>query len=252
MNEDGGSMKIAEKYGLLIDEIPNDYSNPVEIYRKDIFTKRGRNRSISDAIANKLLDEKNSIKDVLKSINKVTRKNSYKMDGHDADYKSKSVRRNEEIIAMWLCSRSASENIGFDRIGRFLDYQIPMNDSKADKHGKIDLLSYNSEENSVFLIELKHPNNAESINKAMLEIATYYQIIDHNKLLKDMGLPLDAKIRKMALASKDSTNISDFSKIKEELAKSLEVEIWTYEIEDIHIKKAKELEKENFSASRFF
>jgi hypothetical protein len=28
--EDAGSMKIAEKYGLLIDEIPNDYSNPVE------------------------------------------------------------------------------------------------------------------------------------------------------------------------------------------------------------------------------
>ena len=245
-------MKIAEKYGLLIDEIPNDYSNPAEIYRKDIFTKRGRNRSISDAIANKLLDEKNSIRDVLTSISKVTRKNSYKVVSHDAAYKSKSVRRNEEVIAMWLCSRSASENIEFDRIGRFLDYQIPMNDSIEDNFGEIDLLSYNSVENSVYLIELKHPNNSESIIKAMLEIATYYQIIDHNKLLKDMGLPLDAKIRKMALASKDSTNISDFSKIKEELAKSLEVEIWTYEIEDIHIKKAKELEKENFSASRFF
>ncbi|MBI9031442.1 hypothetical protein JEZ13_05525 [bacterium] len=73
-----------------------------------------------------------------------------------------------------------------DELGTIIDYQVPLKDTLADKGlGKIDLISYNKEHNTMFLIELKYKGNKETLLRSILESYTYYKLIDKIKLKND-------------------------------------------------------------------
>lgn len=54
--------------------------------------------------------------------------------------------------------------------------------------GKIDLISYNKNNKTLFLIELKYTKNKETLLKSILEIYTYSKIVDGTKLINDFEL----------------------------------------------------------------
>lgn len=214
-----------EKYLKIISDIPNKYKEPGKLYRDDVFVRRGDDSWISDAVAQKLGDD---IVSVIGSIASKTRRSSYNVD-HKNDPQDKSEKSAEKVLAMWLCR----EKLILGELGECIAYETPLRDVMSDSFGEIDLLSYNSDKKTLTLIELKNPKNPESINRAILEVSTYYQIVDKEKLLSDFHLPEDTKVEKAVLVYKDSVATRDFSPAKGRLADSLSVSIWTYGIDNI-------------------
>ncbi|WP_051200666.1 hypothetical protein [Butyrivibrio sp. XPD2002] len=74
---------------------------------------------------------------------------------------------------------------GFDGIGKIIDYQTPLKDKQISKAGKIDLLSVN--EDIMYILELKKPDNRETMLRCILECYTYYKIVDQNNLKKSFN-----------------------------------------------------------------
>ncbi len=73
-----------------------------------------------------------------------------------------------------------------DGLGLVKDYQIPIKNSRENKGlGKIDLISFNKETMTLYLLELKYEGNPETLLRASLESYTYYKIIDKKKLIND-------------------------------------------------------------------
>ena len=126
--------------------------------------------------------------DLLYKIQKINRKSSYKVETHDGKYNNSN--RKEEIIAMEIF-RQSSLNI----LGKILDYQTPLKNEQDDKAGKIDIVSYNKDIKTVYLLELKNEYNEETMLRCVLEIFTYSKTLDKDKFLEDFNLPKDTKIK---------------------------------------------------------
>jgi len=130
----------------------------------------------TEIIANELLRE---IKE-LDKIPTVTRTGTYCRENHKKIEIDLASNRKEEIFA----KRIAFLNLG--ELGEIKDYQIPLKDTRADKGlGKIDLISFNEETKTLYLIELKYEGNPETLLRASLESYTYYKIVDKPKLIND-------------------------------------------------------------------
>lgn len=85
-------------------------------------------------------------------------------------------------------------------LGDIFDYEVPINETHADKYGRIDLVSTDALTQSVKLIELKikpNNNNGETLLRALLEIFTYYKLISnsYDKFLKDYNLSSNKYLR---------------------------------------------------------
>jgi hypothetical protein len=110
----------------------------------------------------------------------ISRKTSYYKQTHSKISIKPNSNRLEENIA----KRLVGIEIGV--LGKVLDFQIPLKDSKLNKGlGKIDLLSFNNRTNTFYLIEFKYNTNKETLLRASLEIYTYYKSIDQGKLVSD-------------------------------------------------------------------
>ena len=55
--------------------------------------------------------------------------------------------------------------------------------------GKIDLVSYNEADNTLYLLELKVPKSKETLLRCVLELYTYRETVHTDKLAKDFGYP---------------------------------------------------------------
>lgn len=89
----------------------------------------------TEVIAEFLCD---NITDYINGIDCITRKSSYKTEGHDGKYGPDS-NRDEEKIAMQFFIQS--RDYGASRlIGKIVDYQTPLKSSADDEAGKIDIL----------------------------------------------------------------------------------------------------------------
>lgn len=93
--------------------------------------------------------------------------------------------RKEEICARNLVFTSHTGA----KYGVMIGYQIPLKNSNADKGaGKIDLVSYHADSNTIFLHEFKRKESSETLLRCVLEIYTYYSILDRDKFLRDFNL----------------------------------------------------------------
>lgn len=153
-----------------------------ELYKAGCINWKGKTSDTkefySEVIAGELLKDLH----LFQGINTVTRtKESYCMKSHcNIEIDVCNSNRNEEIFAKRITG------LEFEKIGLILDYQIPLKNILADDGvGKIDLISYYKKTKTLFLIELKYLGNDDSLLRAVLEIYTYYKIVDQNKLKTD-------------------------------------------------------------------
>ena len=169
----------------------------------------------------------NNIK-LFDEIKPITREKNYKVKTHDGKIKNEKSNREEEIIAMKLFELSQNQGKVFDIIGKIIDYQTPLKNVRADKAGKIDLLAYNENEKTLRILELKKPDNKETMLRCVLEAYTYLKVVDKAKLLKDFELPENTKIKACAFVFYGGEQHQEMQKNKEnlgELIKKLDIEI---------------------------
>lgn len=187
--------------GYKKDEIINKLENLKDIstlYKEDFINYRGdttdTKEKYTEVIAEWLIKNFN----LFDNIKKITRQSSYKVDTHDGKHNNPTSNRKEEIIAMEIF-RQGSLNI----LGKILDYQTPLKNEQKNKAGKIDIVSYNKDIKTVYLLELKKEDSKEDEKKdkketmlrCVLEIFTYSKTLDKDKFLEDFNLPKDTKIK---------------------------------------------------------
>jgi hypothetical protein len=131
----------------------------------------------SEIIANELL---RNLKEFDK-IPTVTRNNSYYTESHcNIEIDICGSNRNEELFAKRITG------VELDDLGLVLDYQVPLKDTASDEGlGKIDLISFDEDIDTLYLIELKYAGSKDTLLKATLQSYIYYQTVDKMKLVND-------------------------------------------------------------------
>jgi hypothetical protein len=161
--------------------IKKELSNIESLYKSGCVNWAGKTKDTdelySEIIANELLQE-------LKEFNKIStvmRTATYCRENHcKIEIDICDSNRDEEIFAKRITG------LTLDNLGLIIDFQIPLKDTRADKGlGKIDLISFNEETKTLYLIELKYERNKETLLRASLESYTYYKIVDKTKLIND-------------------------------------------------------------------
>ena len=125
--------------------------------------------------------------DLLNGITAISRSASYRVAGHNGIPENPDSNREEELIAMaMMCQKT------LPLVGKILDYQTPLKNTRKDKAGKIDLLAYDGQ--TLRILELKEPDSKETMLRCVLEGYTYLQTVDKAKLLSDFELPASTPI----------------------------------------------------------
>jgi len=181
--------------------------NPATLYTKDFVNYRGNvvNGERYTEIAAMELRKQGNLT-LLRGIPKITREASYKTESHKElakREKPSDSNREEEWIAIGLYGKK------LDCIGKVIDFQTPLKDGSGDTAGKIDLLSYNKNENTAYILELKKPQSEETLLRCVLEAYTYWKTVDKKKLLRDFELE-GVELRKAVLVFKNSVAYNDF------------------------------------------
>ena len=177
----------------------------------------------TEVIANYLLE--NSSKYNFNNIEMIKRSKCYKQ-AHDGKY-SKNSNRREEVIAMKLY------NTSYPGLGEILDYQIPLKDKKSTKAGKVDLISHNKKDNILYLIELKNDVSEETLLRCVLEIMTYINQIDKEKLLQDYNMDSNVEIKPAILIFEDTRPHKDIcDEYVTELLKKFDISLFVANIEE--------------------
>ena len=193
------------KKGEIINRL-NSLNKLEDLYIEKMINYKGNTKDTkekyTEVIAKEILD--NPDKFNFKNVNIIKRDKGYNIDTHDGIYNEESPRR-EEIIAMKLFNTTNVE------LGKFIDYQVPLKDKKDTKAGKVDLISYNENENTLYLIELKNDSSEETLLRCVLEIMTYINQIDKEKLLKDYNMESNVKVKPAILIFKDTRPYKDIS-----------------------------------------
>ena len=141
--------------------------------------------SYSEILASIIMEDLSSFE----AIQKVSRGACYKTDSHKMIEIDIESNRHEEQFA----KRVMGMDLG--KLGKVIDFQVPLKNIQKDNAGKIDLISINDEEKKVYLVELKTKYNKETLLRAILEIYTYSRVVDQGKLLSDfLKDPLDFKL----------------------------------------------------------
>ena len=153
-------------------------------YKKSFINYRGKTTDTKEyytEVVAEFLCER--ISDYVNGIECISRKTSYKTDGHNGIYDPAS-NREEEKIAMQIFTQS--RNCGaFDLIGVIEDYQTPLKSTADDEAGKIDILSCDGQ--VMRILELKKPDSKETMLRCVLEGFTYMKTADCGKLIFDFG-----------------------------------------------------------------
>lgn len=188
------------------------------LYQAPFINWRGKTKDDNEQLFTEVIAEEFLRSDILTALQAlpVISRERYDVDSHDGIYE-RATNREEEILSKDLfafCKRGNQ----FRRIGSIFDYQVPLKSVRADKAGKIDLVSFNARDNKVWLLELKKKDNKETLLRCMMEIATYYQVIDKEKFIDSYsilsGLQPDS-ICKAVLVFKDSTQQQEIKEMQE-------------------------------------
>ena len=156
----------------------------------------------------------------LKGVDCISRENTYAYE--HATTPDGESNRLEELFVYDMFANGTDKNGVF---GKLLAYQVPLNNTRADHLGKIDFVY--EKNGCLYLAEIKSAESKESIFKAILEVQTYYQLIDKEKLLRDMKRTAGTKIRKAVVIFEETNGYKQFCENKklQTIAKMFEVEI---------------------------
>ncbi|MDR1855567.1 MAG: hypothetical protein LBR22_00165 [Desulfovibrio sp.] len=187
----------------LDDDISIFYDSPVikgaglvKIQRSKELSEQAH-AACSEICATRLLERIDTMIDKLHNI-PITRESSYKIHSYQVSSDLNQSNRKEELIA----HKMYNDKMTLGSLGNVMDFQTPLKNKETDSVGKIDLLSYNEKENSMSMIELKAPQNTESLLRCVTEIYTYNKIVNKKKLLDDFGKP-NANLRMAVLVFED-------------------------------------------------
>jgi hypothetical protein len=148
------------------------------LYQMNCINRKGKTDGVEygELYARDILE---NFKNISVSKENVKRKKNYLIDHKSAGVNFKGSRH-EENTAKILYYSGKIEN----ELGRFLDFQVPLKDSMRDESvGKIDLISVKN--GNLFIVELKIKNKSDSLLKTILEIKSYEEQLDCDKLIKE-------------------------------------------------------------------
>ena len=169
--------------------------------------------------------------DLFNKIKLINREGSYRIESHDGKIINQESNRAEEKIAMKLFDYSQNKGEIFDKIGKIIDYQIPLKNIQTDDAGKIDLLAYNEDTDTLRILELKKSDSKETMLKCLLEVYTYLKIVNKVKLLKDFGLPKDTIVKASPLVFFEGMQYKEMQEDRKNLKKLME----KMEIEPVYL-----------------
>ncbi|MCL2727956.1 MAG: hypothetical protein FWD56_06190 [Bacteroidales bacterium] len=201
-------------------------------YKGKFLNYRGKaqNGERYSEILSEFLIKNRSILD--EGIPSITRKKSYKVKEHNWESttgrKRVDSKEKEQHIAFGMGNKT------FNYIGKVIDYQIPLKDNNSIKGvGKIDLLSCDN--NNLYILELKGPESKETLLRSILEIYTYWQIVDRKKLANNFDCE-NFPVCKGILIEKNCQAYKDFKLPKtKELTRLLEIDVYVYVYENEEI-----------------
>lgn len=232
---------MGKKYGREeIIELLEQYTKRIEeLYKASFVNWSGENEKYyTEIIAEELLN--NNFVEKLKDIPQIERK-KYKI--HKKHYFDDESNRAEEYLAKKICLNGHI----ITGLGEVFEYQIPLKDCRDTKAGKIDLISYDKDNNDAYLIELKYADNKETLLRSILEISTYHQLLNKEAFIETYKGNLgnnNPNIKKAVLlvdncqSAKEAADINNRKSLKE-LSNKLEVDILTlnYEISELKARK---------------
>jgi len=197
-------------------QIRKHISNIETLYQSDFLNRVGRTSDTRQSYSEIFSEEILKNLALFDSAPMITRQKSYYTPSHARmRFDLERSNRNEENFAKRL------NQLSIDELGTILDFQVPLKNTQKDKGvGKIDLVSFSTDKNEFYLIELKHGTNKETLLRAVLESYTYYRRVDHKKLLMDFahGLGLKNSIRKRKILVKPAVMVTPGCNSYKELA----------------------------------
>lgn len=168
----------------IISKIENAARDMRLFYKQDFINYLGKTTDTDEYYTEVVCEWLFNNLSVLDDIPTITREKGYFTKGHDGIIKNPNSNRTEEMIAMNMFRQ---RNISY--VGKIIDYQTPLKNTRNDKAGKIDLLSYDG--CTLRILELKEPKSTESMLRCVIEGYTYLKTVDKVKLLESFELPTD-------------------------------------------------------------
>ena len=166
--------------------------NPALFYTQNLVNYQGicsdAQVPYTEIIAEFLIDHLPEFTD---GITQIHRTASYCTPTHMGEF-DPSSNRTEELTAMKMFNACKS-GAQYAKVGKILDYQVPLKNKRSDQAGKIDLLAYDG--NVLRVLELKKPDTQETMLRCVLEGYTYLRTADTRKLIADFDIPAGTPVK---------------------------------------------------------
>ena len=224
-------MAIKYSKNEILEMIENAKFDIRSFYKQDFVNYAGKTKDSKEYYTEIIAEWLLSHVDLFNKIKLINREGSYRIESHDGKIINQKSNRAEEKIAMKLFDYSQNKGEIFDKIGKIIDYQIPLKNIKTDDAGKIDLLAYNEDTDTLRILELKKSDSKETMLKCLLEVYTYLKIVNKDKLLKDFGLPKNTIVKASPLVFFEGMQYMEMKEDRKNLKKLME----KMEIEPVYL-----------------
>ena len=215
-------MAIKFSKNEILEMIENAKFDIRSFYKQDFVNYAGKTKDSKEYYTEIIAEWLLSHVDLFNKIKLINREGSYRIESHDGKIINQESNRAEEKIAMKLFDYSQNKGEIFDKIGKIIDYQTPLKNIQTDDAGKIDLLAYNEDTDTLRILELKKSDSKETILKCLLEVYTYLKIVNKVKLLKDFGLPKDTIVKASPLVFFEGMQYKEMQEDRKNLKKLME------------------------------
>ena len=224
-------MAIKFSKNEILEMIENAKFDIRSFYKQDFVNYAGKTKDSKEYYTEIIAEWLLSHVDLFNKIKLINREGSYRIESHDGKIINQESNRAEEKIAMKLFGYSQNKGEIFDKIGEIIDYQTPLKNIQTDDAGKIDLLAYNEDTDTLRILELKKSDSKETMLKCLLEVYTYLKIVNKVKLLKDFGLPKDTIVKASPLVFFEGMQYKEMQEDRKNLKKLME----KMEIEPVYL-----------------
>ena len=224
-------MAIKFSKNEILEMIENAKFDIRSFYKQDFVNYAGKTKDSKEYYTEIIAEWLLSHVDLFNKIKLINREGSYRIESHDGKIINQESNRAEEKIAMKLFDYSKNKGEIFDKFGKIIDYQTPLKNIQTDDAGKIDLLAYNEDTDTLRILELKKSDSKETMLKCLLEVYTYLKIVNKVKLLKDFGLPKDTIVKASPLVFFEGMQYKEMQEDRKNLKKLME----KMEIEPVYL-----------------